>query len=370
MVSAALPTDLAHITPEHITQILRTSGVISQANVTAQRAEIVTGEVSFHAQIVRLHLRYDRIETGAPSTLILKLPTPDPALHVNAAVFQPGAKENWFYQHIALRNHIAAPRCYYSAYDPATRQSILALADLGSARRISQVAGVSATEAQSAIAALARLHASWWEQQDAPAIKELQRINGTSDAGTNVVEKLYAEAWPQFIASGIVELPTPVSRFGEQLVGQIHNIETRAVHSPKTLVHGDFRLDNMLFDLQTQLPICWLLDWEDVAFDNPAIDLSWFLGGCLQLAASHHEEELLRFYHHSLGAAGVTGYAWAQCWHDYRCAMISSFVQGILSSTINENATAYRQQFAQAVASRFIAACQRLRLSDLLTGVV
>lgn len=163
-------------------------------------------------------------------------------------------------------------------------------------------------------------------------------------------------------------LPTEVRRFGERLVGRLTATENLLDRSPKTLVHGDFRLDNMLFDLQAEPPICWLLDWEDVDFACGAIDLAWFLGGCLQLEASSHEEDLLRFYHHSLVAAGVIDYSWTQCRHDYRYAMISSFVQGVLSSTIDESASAYERQFARAVASRFIAACQRLRLYELVEG--
>lgn len=362
----SFPTDLAQITPELVTQVLQGSGIVSGATITHLHAEIVTGEVSFNAQLVRLWLRYDRPEV-APPTLIVKLPTPNLALHANAMIFRPGAKEDWFYRRIAPRNQLQVPRCYYSAVDPATGQVVLVLEDLATAQRINQITGVSADEAQLVLRSQADLHAHWWQQQSAPEIKELEEINGPSAAGDDLVETLYAEAWPRFVASDVVEMPNKVRRFGDWLVGRVAATGKLLDPSPKTLIHGDFRLDNMLFDLQTKPPVCWLLDWEDVAFGCAAIDLTWFLGGCLQLEASNHEEDLLRFYHQCLVTAGVTAYSWTQCLQDYRYAMISSFVQGILSSTIEEGATRYQRHFAQAVASRFVAACQRLRLYELVS---
>lgn len=363
-MSFSFPNNLAQITPELITQLLQTNGIASRANVTDLHAEIVTGAVSFHAQIVRLWLRYDRPEVAPPS-LIVKLPTPNLALHANALIFRPGAKEDWFYRRIALLNQLQAPRCYYSAVDPATGQAVLVLEDLATAQRINQITGIAANEARLVLRSLAALHAHWWQRPSAPEIAELAAINGPSAAGDDLVETLYAEAWPQFVASGIAEIPSEVRCFGDWLVGRVTATGTLLDPCPKTLIHGDFRLDNMLFDLQREPPVCWLLDWEDVAFGCAAIDLTWFLGGCLQLEASDQEEELLRFYHHRLVMDGVTDYSWMQCLQEYRYAMISSFVQGILSSTLEEGASGYQRHFAQAVASRFIAACQRLRLYEL-----
>lgn len=360
--------DLTQITPELITQFLHKDGTGAEANVTHLRSEIVTGEVSFNAQIVRLWLTYDQPRVEGPRSLILKLPTTNAALLANATVFQPGTKEDWFYRRIAPLNQIQAPRCYYSTVDPATGGVVLLLEDLTATQRINQVTGVSAAEAQLALQALASLHVHWWNHHSAPEITELLAINGSGEAGSNLVEKLYADAWPQFVISGVTSIPAEVKRFGEYLVGRVAAAESLLNSVPPTLIHGDFRLDNMLFALQTERPICWLVDWEDVNFNNPAVDLAWFLGGCLQLAESCQEEALLRFYHAHLVAGGVAGYPWAQCVYDYRCAMIGSFVQGVLSSLVNENATAYKRQFAHTVASRFMTACQRLRLGELLEG--
>lgn len=360
--------DLTHITPELITQLLHKGGTGLGTIVTHLRSETVTGEASFNAQIIRLWLTYDRPSDEGPRSLILKLPTTNAALHANAAVFQPGAKEDWFYRRIAPLNQIQAPRCYYSAVHALTGGVVLLLEDLAATQRINQVTGVSAAEAQPALQALASLHARWWEQHATPEITELLAIDGSAEAGSNLVEKLYTEAWPQFVASDVTSIPAEVRRFGEDLVGRVVEAEGLLNSAPQTLIHGDFRLDNMLFALHTAHPICWLLDWEDVSFTNPAVDLAWFLGGCLQLSESSQEEALLRFYHACLVADGVTGYPWAQCVYDYRCAMIGSFVQGVLSSLVDENVNAYKRQFAYAVASRFITACQRLRLDELLEG--
>jgi hypothetical protein len=359
---------IPHITPEWITWVLYQTGVLRNATVTQIDMERISGEVSFNAQLMRLSLTYNFVEATAPHTLILKLPTTDTTLQANATVFRPGSKEHWFYQRIAPSTRLHVARCYYSAVDATTRESVLVLEDLVSAQRINQVTGVAADAAQLALQSVAGLHSGWWERQSATEIQELQSITDSSGAAEALVEKLYAQAWPQFLQSGIVTVPTDVKRFGERLVGRITETEQLLTSSPQTLIHGDFRLDNLLFDLQKEPPCCWLLDWEDVAFGCGVCDLAWFLGGCLQLQASTHEEDLLRFYHHTLLDKGVLDYSWLQCLHDYRYAMISSFVQGVLSSMVDENASDYDCRFAHAVASRFIAACQRLRLGELMKG--
>jgi hypothetical protein len=368
-MSFVFPTDLAQITPGLITQILHENQALAGAKVTYLRTESVTGEVSFHAQIVRLWLTYDQPAAAAPRSLIVKLPTRDVSLRATAAVFRPGAKETWFYRRIAPRNQLAAPRCYYSADDPTTGESVLLLEDLATAQRISHVTGVSAEAARLALRALAALHARWWRLATALEMVELQTIEGPGEAGANLVERLYAEGWPQFVARGVAPIPPEVRCFGDRLVGRLIQAEALLDEAAQTLIHGDFRLDNMLFTLPSAAPTCWLLDWEDVSFASPAIDLTWFLGGCLPLANSHQEELLLRFYHSCLVAGGVTDYTGEQCQRDYRHALISSFVQGVLSSLVDDNAGLYQRQFAQAMASRFIAACQRWQLGELLETI-
>jgi hypothetical protein len=94
------------------------------------------------------------------------------------------------------------------------------------------------------------------------------------------------------------------------------------------------------------------------------IDVSWFLGGCLPVELAHHENDLLRQYHQGLSSNGVENYTWVQCYVDYCSAMYSSFVQGVLTATLNANPSDQEREFAHTISQRFISAAARLRLAE------
>lgn len=355
----------AQITSIFLMPILQSAGVLQQAIITTIDIEPLAAMASFNAQLARLHLTYDKYEAEAPRSLIVKLPAVNTELQQNAAVFRPGLKECWFYRHGVARTPLNVPYCYYNAVDAATGGSFLLLEDLAPARTGNRINGTSLEEAKLALQSLAHLHAAWWAV-DPAAEQELVQLMDNFQEAQNLVEQLYQDAWPQFLKRAVFEIPDDIQQFGECLVGRISAAEALLDSSPRTLMHGDFRLENMLFGTRHGQPICWVIDWEDIMLWNGMFDAAWFLGGCLPVEKSDKEEELLRCYHQALTQAGVEGYPWAQCYHDYRCAMLSSFVQGILTVASLETDDDYAHNLARVLAERFIMACRRLRLYELL----
>lgn len=362
---SSLPASPAQITPAFLTHRLRAAGVLRQAAVTAIQLEPIAAKAGFNAQLARLRLSYSAHEAQAPHSIIAKLPTVQAALHQHAAVFRPGTKECWFYRHGAARTPVCVPRCYYGAVDAAAGESFLLLQDLAPARTVDWVDGASPAETDLALQTLARLHAAWWDV-DPASDRELARLVDPSGAEQDLVERLYRQAWPRFLASAEFEIGDDVRQLGERLVGHIAAAEALLDGSPRTLVHGDFRLGNLLFGTHRGVPACWVIDWEDILLWNGMLDVAWFLGGCLPLQASDREKGLVRRYHRALTREGVNGYAWAQCYHDYRCAMLSCFVQGILSAVPPGTGDAYDRALARVLGERFTAASRRLRLDELL----
>jgi aminoglycoside/choline kinase family phosphotransferase len=335
--------------------------------------EPLVARASYNAQLARLRLAYDVQTAEAPRSLIAKLPAgegpdADADRHENAAVFQPGQKECWFYRRVAANvpgPPVNVPRCYFNALDAATGESFLLLQDLAPARTGSWANGASVQEADLALRSIARLHAAWWQVEPA-AEPELARLVGNLQEEQELVERLYQQAWPQFLGRTPVEVPDDVRQFGERLVGRIAAADALLDDSPHTLVHGDFRLENILYGTCDGQPACWVIDWEDVSLGSGMLDVAWFLGGCLRVEDSAEEGWLLRRYHRALIHEGVAGYPWAQCRRDYTCAMISCFVQGILSALPPETGDKYSHSLARALEERFVAACTRLRLHELL----
>src|SRR6202008_4466097 len=73
---------------------------------------------------------------------------------------------------------------------------------------------------------------------------------------------------------------------------------------PQGLVHGDYRLDNMLFGTAGADRALTVVDWQTVSWGPALTDLSYFLGCALSTQDRRAEyDALLRAYHEALGPA-------------------------------------------------------------------
>jgi hypothetical protein len=74
-----IPATLGDITAVWLTKALRSTEVLGETAVTAVNIESL-GAVDFGAQVVRLHIGYDRQADYLPASLIAKVPhnNPDP----------------------------------------------------------------------------------------------------------------------------------------------------------------------------------------------------------------------------------------------------------------------------------------------------
>jgi aminoglycoside phosphotransferase (APT) family kinase protein len=86
------------------------------------------------------------------------------------------------------------------------------------------------------------------------------------------------------------------------------------------LLHGDYRLDNMLFYPDTSRVT--VVDWQTLGVGLPARDLGYFTATSLKPELrSAIEQNLVDEYHRALSGYGVTGYDRETCWRDYRLGM-------------------------------------------------
>jgi aminoglycoside phosphotransferase (APT) family kinase protein len=96
------------------------------------------------------------------------------------------------------------------------------------------------------------------------------------------------------------------------------------------VVHGDFRLDNLLFGG----PRVAVVDWQTVKIGPALSDVAYFIGSALLPEVRRdHEAALVRSYHHQLAEAGVT-LPWDECWADYRRYPFDGLLMGIVASML------------------------------------
>ena len=88
-------------------------------------------------------------------------------------------------------------------------------------------------------------------------------------------------------------------------------------------MHGDYRLDNMLFDPdRTRVTV---VDWQTSGIGLPARDLAYFTGTSLLPAVrAQVDEDLVDALPPSVFGYGITDYDRETCWRDYRLGMLQA----------------------------------------------
>ena len=86
---------------------------------------------------------------------------------------------------------------------------------------------------------------------------------------------------------------------------------------PRTASHGDFRLDNLLFQSGDPRPV--VVDWQTLVWGSAATDVAYFVGGSVSTEDRRvHEADLVAHYHDALRRRGVQDYPLEQLRADAR----------------------------------------------------
>jgi aminoglycoside/choline kinase family phosphotransferase len=308
-----------------------------------EATRVGTGQVS---DTYRLRLTYSGDADGTaalPPTLIAKVPAADPASRAAARAFRTYEIEASFYAQLAPGLPVAVPACFYAAYDAEPDEYVVLLADLAPAQPGDQLAGLGADDAAAAIGELAALHAAGWASTDLAA---LDWLNRSSPAAAALLTAVVTDLFPQFRDRYADRLEAAALELIESFVPHV-GLYLSDRNEPRTLVHGDFRADNLLFGADGPV----VLDWQTASFGTGTSDLAYFLGSSLPVPVrQQHEQELVRLYHAALTSRGVP-LTWADCWDGYRRNAFGGLVMDIVAAMVVQQTARGDEMFA-AMASR------------------
>jgi len=323
------PTTPSELTPAWLTQTLRAAGALGPSAAVAGFSACPIGEgVGLLGSLVRLALDFTSASPGAPATLVAKFSTANAENRAVAMAFGVYAREVGFYRHVAPGLPGASPRCYAAEYDAASGASLLLLEDLDGYRMGDQETGCGAAEAELLIDLLAPMHARYWGQADEPALAWAPRIDGP----------MQLEGFAQGCAAGWDPCAT---RFGhviapeilaqrERFIAAMPELSRRMARPPQTLVHGDLRLDNLMFGVRADQRPAVAIDWI-VSFSAGVHDLAYLLSQNLRIDERRaHEHRLVARYQRKLSALGVAGYGPEAAWADYLAASLYMFSYGVV----------------------------------------
>ncbi|MGX7952546.1 phosphotransferase [Tsuneonella sp. HG249] len=323
----AFPTHPDDVTPDWLTNCLRSRSALDNGTVVSIEWDpIGTGQVG---DSVRFTLTY-RGGDG-PRTLAGKFPAADPTSRGTAAAFGLYAKEVGFYRDIAPRLDVRVPRNYFAEVDESGAAFMLLFEDLGPCRQGNQLASCSLEDARQAIAQAAAIHAPSWNDA---SIVDLPWLHMRPESLAQV-KALYPQAHALFAERYADTLEPDLMRVCADLNEASAHWFGRA-SSDRCLIHGDFRLDNMLFDIGGGAEPIAVLDWQTVAVGNGLVDIGYFLGcGIGDALRREAETELLDLYMAEMSWRGVALEREA-VWDDYRLGALHGVSTAVFSAAFVE----------------------------------
>ena len=325
---AEIPTHPDAITPEWLTERLRGAGVISDQTVTGFTwVPIGTGQVGDSA---RLTLQYDRAGQG-PATVAGKFPAADPTSRHTAASLGLYSKEVGFYRDLRQLVDVRVPVPYVAEVDAAGADFVLIFEDLAPARGGNQLHSCSLADARAGMIQAAALHAPSWEN---PAIVDLPWLTLPQEV-VDHIRNLYDSAQAIFRDRYKDTLEPEFMALCEEL-----NAERALWYGrdpgARCLMHGDFRLDNMLFDIHAGAEPIAVLDWQTTGVGNALTDIGYFLGtGIGDELRRAHETELLDLYCTEMTRRGVPLTRDA-VWRDYVIGSLHGVSTAVFSAAFVE----------------------------------
>ena len=309
----SIPRNPSDITPAWLGSVLGVD--VSDVEVAA----IGTGQTGATYRVTATYPPSAQSPTP-PGTFAVKLPAQDDAVRERVALGYLSEVE--FYSTVARDVAIPVPGCYHSEITSDGTDFVLVLADMAPAEQGDQIAGCTPDEAVLAVEALAGLHGpSWGERRffDLASIVMPKPGDEAAAKGLGDVAVMAADITLDKLGASVSDedretLTTSMSLVTPWLL---------AVPDRFSLMHGDYRVDNLLYDPdRTRITV---VDWQTIGIGLPTRDLAYFTAtSLLPEARAAAEHDLVQRYHAALLRHGVSGYDSETCWHDYRLGVLQA----------------------------------------------
>ena len=306
-----IPASRDDVTPAWLSHALAEAGFATEIRAI----DIADGSAGrgFACQVLRLTPDYLKAPPGAPKQLIAKLP--------RAANQEPAAwAANEILWYRGRSCPIRIPACYWSAIDATHTHYCLLLEDLNGLDVLQQSQGASTHQALAAVRVMATLHGTFWgafDEQRAAA------------QGSSLRAALLA-GWDAFVSLHEDLLSDELLRGRGRLVESIAGICEQLQRNCGTVIHGDFKLDNLLFGKPDSRDAVVVLDWQGVGTGAATAEFAGFLQASLTTdVRASAETQLLAAYHQGLRENGVHAYSSGNFLHDYKLALLVNLAAAI-----------------------------------------
>ena len=340
----ALPSMPDGLTADWLSSALTRAGLLRGGArvVDVQQTQVGAG-AGMMSELARLRLTYDIDDASLPVTLIAKFPSRNANNRGVAMAYRLYERETRYFAELATSSTAYSPHTWVSTMQGDN--FLILMEDMADYRVGDQVIGADLHESELMIDELARLHASFWNRVD--DLTWVPHIANSYHADNMLA--LIRAAWPNMarIFADFVD-PSLAAR-GDEFIAALPALQLAMDTPPITLLHGDFRMENVFFGTQPHHRPTAIIDWQGPLRGRGMVDVGLMLGQSTQHAVrSAHERQLVRRYIERLAEHGVREYTFDVAWEHYRLAQCYNWayvavVSGTLD-TANEHGFAWMSQ--------------------------
>jgi hypothetical protein len=316
------------LTSDRVTAVLRATGAATPHGFVTELGTAPVGNGKL-GRCVRVTLRWSPAGAG-PETVIGKFAAADDRTRTTGLASDSYRRELLFYRHLAPAVQISVPHCHAGEFDPASGDFGMLLSDAAPARPRDQLRGANLDDVALALEDVARLQAHFWGGAHLSGHEWLPVHDPASGRRRAAIYQVMA---PRFVA-----------RFADRLSPEARAVVTgfvplvrpwaRAQRPPYTLVHGDLRLDNLLFDDRVGAVPLTVVDWQTVALGPGAEDAAYLVGGALSPSVRRARgEDLFAHYRRCIGRAGLS---WDEtaCRRSYRIGALAGLHMTVVGAML------------------------------------
>ena len=274
------------------------------------------------------------------------------------------ANEINFYQHLAQDCPIRSPRCLFADIDPETQDFLLVLEDMGSAAAGDQLKGCDEALMLQGFEKAGQLHGRFWGEterypwlrfQNNPEINQFRQ-----DA---IFRPGVGPTIEQFGACFTGNLADVVTQIGEQFVPLFE----RAMRGTQTIIHGDYRIDNMLLPETDQGVEIVAVDWQNTTGGRGPHDIAYFSSqSCGPEMRGETEMRALKRYHEILVDEGVKQYSFDECLEDFRYNLMITMITPIAVCGTLDSGNERGMELGKVMLERSLSSLEAMQCADLL----
>ena len=366
----ALCDDPATIDADWMQRALAAGGASDYPAIRDVVVEDLGSASNAFGRLLRCHLTTDGDLAADPATVIVKLPPADRRAFRFARWMWMHERECLYYRRLARHAPIRSPALLYGDFDQDTHRFVLVLEDLRDLEVPVQVAGVSAGRARLAAREISRLHGHFWGAVDCPT------LSGCRDIFDPKIRRFMQIAYLLF-------LPVVLERFGDSFSPQTRRLAEAlgpritahfaAVSAgPRTLVHGDYRGENMFFRPEVGGGASAgddfaVVDWQGCGLGPGLYDVAYFLGTNVVPGDRRRiEREALEEYHDIVCRLGARDFTFDDCWRSYRQNMLGVLVACILGCGGLDLGFQRLHDLVKSALERALAAMEDLDVAEFL----